>query len=106
MRQQPGGRARGVGGRSPGTPDEGDGSGQDGNGNPVMDGDTGDVTGRICSPSEASYVVGARVWVELSDGQILETTTDGDGFFTLRGVPVGTQTVRVQKGSSTPTSTC
>ena len=84
---------------TPGTPGDEDGSGEDGNGNPVVDGETGDITGRICSPSEASYVVGARVWVELSDGQVVETTTDGDGFFTLRGVPVGTQTVNVQKGS-------
>ena len=84
---------------TPGTPDDGDGDGLDDDGNPVVDGATGDVTGRICSPSEASYVVGARVWVELGDGQLLETTTDGDGFFTLRDVPVGTQQVNVQKGS-------
>ncbi len=59
----------------------------------------GGITGRICSPSENSWVVGADVWVELENGDLVSTTTDQDGYFTLTGIPIGDQTIHVQKGS-------
>ena len=65
----------------------------------VPTGEVGSVRGRICSPSESSFVVGATVWVDLYGGGRVETTTDADGWFLLEGVPTGTATVHVEKGS-------
>lgn len=59
---------------------------------------SGGVTGRICG-GEGYWLSGARVFVDLGGGTVVETTTDSDGHFTLNGVPDGTHTVQVTKGS-------
>lgn len=65
------------------------------------------VTGRICDPSGGDWVVGALVYIDADvDGDgtgdvYVEDTTDVDGRFTLTGVPTGTWTVYVEKGSFT-----
>lgn len=75
-----------------------DGTDPDGDGDPdVVEGDGG-VRGRICAPSENTYVSGATVWVDV-DGTLITTTTDADGWFTLEGLPTGDHVVHVEKGS-------
>ncbi len=59
---------------------------------------TGGITGRICAPNGSTWVAGAMVSVEHAYGASA-TFTDGDGWFTLEGLPVGTHTVHVTKGS-------
>ncbi len=63
---------------------------------------TGNVQGRVCTPSGDHWVVGATVTVSYTDcnGQphTLLTQTDAEGYFILTGVPVGTHTVTVEKG--------
>lgn len=73
----------------------------------VPDGYDAGVKGRICDPSGGSWVVGALVYVQVDENQDgtddyrRETTTDGDGRFTLTGLPPGKHTVHVEKGSFT-----
>ncbi len=73
----------------------------------VPDGYDAGVKGRICDPSGGSWVAGALVYVEVDengDGTVdyrRETTTDVEGRFTLTGLPAGTHTVHVEKGSFT-----
>ncbi len=75
----------------------------------VTPGETGIVQGRICDPSGEGWVVGADVWIALDyngDGVEDDRTTavtDADGNFTLSGVPLGTHTILVEKGSFTAT---
>ncbi|HEY1101599.1 MAG TPA: carboxypeptidase-like regulatory domain-containing protein, partial [Myxococcota bacterium] len=64
---------------------------------------TGSIDGCICDASVGGYVGGANVYVQTADGGIFPTTTDASGCFTLTGVPVGNQTVNVDKGSFTQT---
>lgn len=65
----------------------------------------GSVTGRVCDPSGGLWIVGATVTLSADlDGDgvadvVITTTTDADGYYTLTGVPDGTWTVRVEKGS-------
>jgi hypothetical protein len=69
----------------------------------------GGVSGKVCDPSGDGYVVGATVYVDYDtdgDGTIdgrAETTTDENGAFTLEGIPEGTWTVVVTKGSFSTT---
>ncbi|MCP4807502.1 MAG: carboxypeptidase regulatory-like domain-containing protein [Proteobacteria bacterium] len=56
------------------------------------------VTGRICDPSGGDWVVGAIVWIDTGEVRS-EDTTDVDGRFQLTGLPAGTWTVHVEKGS-------
>lgn len=58
----------------------------------------GGISGRICAPNGSTWVAGAMVSVEHEFGATA-TFTDGDGWFTLEGIPVGTHTVHVSKGS-------
>jgi hypothetical protein len=83
-------------------PDDVNGSGTTGGENIPDNVETGDVQGRICAPDGETWVMGATVYVDTEWGR-LETTTDQDGYFKLEGVPVGTQTVEVEKGSFTTT---
>lgn len=61
-------------------------------------GEVGSIHGRICAPDGTSWVSGATVSVATGSG-VLQTLTDGDGWFTLDGIPVGTHDVTVTKGS-------
>jgi len=64
---------------------------------------SGGVSGRICDPNASSWVAAARVWTTVAseDGapRVVETTTDFQGFYTLKGLPEGEYTVFVEKGS-------
>lgn len=65
----------------------------------------GSLSGRICNPSGDGWIVGAQVSVSIDfDGDGVEDVrlqdmTDADGRYTLEGVPMGTWTVYVTKGS-------
>lgn len=65
----------------------------------------GDITGRSCDPSGIAWLEGATVYVNVmnADGyisEILSTTTDAQGYWTLVDVPTGQDTVvYVQKGN-------
>lgn len=79
-----------------GLPDDTDHGGSTGDG--IVHG-AGSVEGKICAPDGTTWVAGADVWVEFDDGTRTTTTTDGDGHFLLEGLPTGTFTVHVEKGS-------
>jgi hypothetical protein len=66
---------------------------------PPPPGENGSVAGRVCAPDGATWLADATVWVQPPGGARTETTTDVDGRFVLDDVPVGTQTLHVQKGS-------
>lgn len=85
--------------------DEGDPGGGDPGGDDDEVGEFNSaVSGRVCDPS-GEWVAGARVYAPLDvdgDGAVertVETTTDGDGRFLLEGLPAGTWTIHVEKGS-------
>ena len=84
---------------TPGAPGDSDDDINGGEGNYDPDAPNGGVSGRICAPSQNVYVADAEVYIEFEDGTRLSTQTDADGYFTLEGVPVGTYTVHVEKGS-------
>ena len=86
-------------GHTPGAPGDSDDDINGGEGNYDPDAPNGGVSGRICAPSQNVYVADAEVYIEFEDGTRLSTQTDADGYFTLEGVPVGTYTVHVEKGS-------
>lgn len=56
------------------------------------------VTGRICDPSGGDWVVDALVYIDTGEVRA-EDRTDVEGRFTLTGLPAGTWTVHVEKGS-------
>jgi hypothetical protein len=63
----------------------------------------GVIDGIICSPSDQVFVNGATVWVDATDCDgtplHLEAISDGEGKYTLTGVPAGLHTVHVSKGT-------
>ncbi|HIA02645.1 MAG TPA: hypothetical protein EYN66_12175 [Myxococcales bacterium] len=63
----------------------------------------GDIYGLICSKAEQKFVNNADVWVESVDCDgnpiTVETSSDGGGYYTLKGVPSGTQTVHVKRNN-------
>ncbi|GMV39154.1 MAG: hypothetical protein AMXMBFR64_08700 [Myxococcales bacterium] len=63
----------------------------------------GIIQGIVCSPSEQVFVNGAKVWVDAKDCEgnpvHIEVYSDGDGRYTLTGVPSGNQEVHVSSGS-------
>ncbi len=64
---------------------------------------SGSVSGRVCAPDGETWLAQADVYVELAGGARVQTSTDGDGAYTLDGVPVGQQTVHIVKGSFSTT---
>jgi hypothetical protein len=74
---------------------------------PGDEGETASVSGRVCDPSGGDWIVGAYVWVAVDDDGDgaedwrAEDTTDADGRFMIEGLPIGDQTVHVEKGSFT-----
>ncbi|HEY4223979.1 MAG TPA: carboxypeptidase-like regulatory domain-containing protein, partial [Myxococcota bacterium] len=60
---------------------------------------SGTVSGRVCASDGTTWLAGATVQVTRADGTVTTTTTDGNGAYTLVGVPVGAQTVDITKGS-------
>jgi hypothetical protein len=58
----------------------------------------GTVSGRICG-GDGYWLSGATVYVDLGGSNRRETTTDGQGHYTLTGVPDGTHTVHIERGS-------
>lgn len=64
-----------------------------------VDPDSASLKGRVCDLTGEGYVVGATAYIELDDGSRIGDTTDADGYFTLTGIPLGTHTVHVEKGS-------
>ena len=65
---------------------------------PDLPADEGAVQGRICDPSGGSWVVGAMVST-LVEGLEVFALTDADGEFLLTGLPPGSYTLFVEKGS-------
>ena len=65
--------------------------------------DSGTVAGRVCAPDGTTWLSDATVSVTRADGSVATTTTDGDGRYTLTGVPTGDQNLNVTKGSFTST---
>ncbi|GMV43526.1 MAG: hypothetical protein AMXMBFR64_52420 [Myxococcales bacterium] len=69
----------------------------------------GTIYGLICSISDQTFVDGATVWVETTDCDgnpiVVETTSDGDGYYTLEGVPNGMQTVQIKRDDFEKTHT-
>ncbi len=61
--------------------------------------ESGAVSGRVCAPDGETWLAQADVFVVLEDGTRVQTTTDADGAYTLSGVPTGTQTLNIVKGS-------
>lgn len=64
----------------------------------------GGIQGRICDPSvEKAGIFGARVYVAVENAdqttREISTVSDADGGFLLEGVPAGTHTVYVERGS-------
>jgi hypothetical protein len=59
----------------------------------------GALRGRICAPDGNTWLSGARVWIKLSNGKIVEGKTDLDGYYYLPCVDAGQHKVYVQKGS-------
>jgi hypothetical protein len=60
--------------------------------------DTGSIQGRICG-GDGYWLSGARVFVDLGGGNIVETTTDASGYFTLTGLPAGELTAQATRGA-------
>jgi hypothetical protein len=67
--------------------------------------ESGSVQGRVCAPDGETWLSQAEVYVVLADGTRVQTVTDGDGAYDLTGVPVGTQTLTIVKGSFQTTRT-
>lgn len=67
---------------------------------------SGTIVGRVCDPSAFIWLEGATVYSNLADenGQFIDmllTTTDADGYWTLEEVPVDTElTIYVQHGNT------
>ncbi|MCB9675624.1 MAG: carboxypeptidase regulatory-like domain-containing protein [Alphaproteobacteria bacterium] len=59
--------------------------------------EVGSVRGRVCAPNETTWVAGANVQIVTSQGIYL-TTTNGDGWWQLDGLPPGDYTVLIWKG--------
>jgi hypothetical protein len=71
-------------------------------GTPGEFGPPGDLEGRVCSPDGANWLAGATIWIEAA-GVRYQATSDGDGQWRLNGVPSGTHTLHVEKGSFSTT---
>lgn len=86
----------------------GEGNPPETEGGTVSPGDTpdpvcghGTIYGLICSKTAQMFVNDAKVWIDTVDCDgsplVIETMTDGQGFYTLENVPSGLQTIRVHK---------
>ena len=60
----------------------------------------GEIDGCVCDDAVGNWVVGANVWVVVdATGAVFSTGTDPNGCFALTGVPLGAQTLKIQKDS-------
>lgn len=66
---------------------------------------SGAVDGRVCAPDGTTWLSDATVYVDRGDGTRAQATTDAEGRYSLAGVPAGTQTVVITKGSFTTSLT-
>ena len=60
--------------------------------------ETGSISGCICDEAVGALVDGANVFVLTADGGVAVTGTDAAGCFVLDGVPIGAQTLKVERG--------
>lgn len=63
----------------------------------------GAVAGRVCGPDGVTWLAVASVWIEPEGAARMSTTSDGEGRYRLDGVPVGQQTLHIEKGSFSAT---
>lgn len=66
---------------------------------PIPPKETGTIEGRICEPDGTAWFADADVIVAPAGGTRVESTTDGDGRFTLDDVEAGPQRVHITKGA-------
>lgn len=69
---------------------------------PPPEAEFGIVEGRVCGPDGETWLAEANIYVKFDvDGleSRVETFSDGDGRFTLPGVPVGPRILLIEKGS-------
>ena len=66
----------------------------------------GSLDGQICDTTGNGWIIGAIISLQSTDGEnIFHTITDQNGEFSLEGVPFGTYTLHVEKGSFEATET-
>lgn len=69
---------------------------------PPAEGQFGIVEGRVCGPDGETWLAEANIYVKFDVNGLesrVETYSDGDGRFTLEGVPVGPRILLIEKGS-------
>lgn len=65
----------------------------------------GTVAGRVCAGDGHTWLAGADVYVTTGADTRVAAKSDADGRYRLQNVPVGTQTVHIEKGSFSATRT-
>jgi hypothetical protein len=65
----------------------------------VVPSDVGSIAGRVCAGDGVTWLGDADIYVVRGDGTRVATSSDIDGRYQLDNVPVGTQTLNIEKGS-------